>query len=531
MMPTESLPPIQPPIQAAVQAPMNDPNLTNGYPNAHFKNAQDMGVNLTARCHSLQAQGMDHQKIVIEVLSLRGNQTLSLVGQADPALKESLEKIRCLLRQKKCWGPSTQLLVNLLPPETPKMGAHFELALYTACLLALMACEKDCREALAKMDQQILIGALGLDGQLLHTHYSERLSEERQDVVGPDHFNNLAEFENFLFESPETQLPPRKKREAFSLINDEPEIQVTGREAERFWISIASLLKAPILLLGPPGAGKSHLSKWAYNLLPKLSEQDHRICSSIWKSSDLELKNHRPLIHPHSRTRYSDFIGTSTQQRQRPGLYALAHQGLLILDEFNELNRDCRELLRTVLDEKRVLRHTRAGSIVWKADFWLILTANPCECGFSNGRDLSRCSCSHAILKNYQNRLSGPLLDRMAVKRFVDPSSDNSNSDLELRAASPLKEFHQRISQINSKDFRACSVKWQNKISQKIPQELSKYQSILRIQGASAREIELNQQIIRALMATELFSNSEIETLMIDKLQHEEKHFLAMRKR
>jgi magnesium chelatase family protein len=466
-------------------------------------------------CRSLLARGQEHQEIVVEALCMRGKQDLQVTGTVDVSLRESLEKIHCLLRQKNCWGATSQVLLHLLPPEIPKFGAHFELALYALALMALRGDEEWVPFSLQRISEYYLAASLTLDGRLIHTPYSERLCRERQDVVGADHFSSLAEFERFLVG--EIPLPcPKRDHDIPTPSREISEISVDGLEEERFWMILAALWEAPVLLLGEPGIGKSHLARWAYTLLPPLEIELFRQCESVWKSSEFQLRGHRPFLAPHSRTRYSDFIGTSRDHTHQPGLYALANRGLLVLDEFNELNRDCRELLRTVLDEKKILRHTRSGGVLWDANFWLILTANPCECGYSEGRETQHCQCRPTALQSYRSRLSGPLLDRMFVKRFVLPKTTFDKNFLKLFC---------RITDTSAEDIRKKIPEWRERlkaIEQQSPRALDK---TVLARTRSGRDRENKRKWLLSLRAMGFYSESDIEMLVCRNLDHERVYF------
>ncbi len=459
---------------------------------------------------SLQARGSDKQLITVEVLKVRGPQQISVTGLPDSWLKEGLEKIRCLLKQSGGWSPTDQILVHLLPAEAPKFGAQLELPIYLGAQLALETAEVDLQKLQQKLDQQPVVGALTLEGRIVNTQFSEEAIDEDPQILGPHYFSNIDELMAY-FRGEEVLGSPCFDRKSFikSPIENLP---VHGLEAERFWISCAAIADTAVILMGPPGVGKSHLARWAHTILPPLDDQSRREVERLWRAANLDFTNHRPVIMPHSRTRYSDFIGTQSLQQLKPGLYALAHRGLMILDEFHELNRDCRELLRTVLDQKRILKHTRAGTHYWPADFWAILTANPCECGYSEGRDLSRCSCLRSSFQKYQSRLSGPLLDRMGVRRFV--LGEKSTVDAE-----DLSLF-QRLLGTNEEDLRSRMAEWKAQFQVASAESLEEAEKV-----AAGRQPILEKKLRLALKVTKLYSESEIDRFMKSKRQHEKRYF------
>lgn len=383
------------------------------------------------RTHSLYIHGLESRKLTIEVLKSRGLAQLNLTGLPDSWLRDSRDKVKSLVARLGRWGPMDRLLVHMLPVDEPKSGAHLELPIALAAVASL--CQDQLSEAsMSFLDSHTFVGALSLDGQILPTEMETlcRVTEV-PSVVGADDFSSLSALWDFIVSGP-SQVPTPKRPTKNKAISEAlpiylpPETKVLGREWEKFWIFIAAVLEMPVLLMGAPGLGKSLLARWAHALTitgePKsLSESVH-----IWQIAGLSRKSVVPLVEPHSRSPLSEFIGVQRKGRVNPGFFSLSHGGLLVLDEFAELNRDCREILRNVLDQKVITRNLRGGLATWPARFWMIATTNPCPCGYSQGQDYSKCQCLASARQSYRARLSGPLYERLAMRLFVkDVKSQN----------------------------------------------------------------------------------------------------------
>lgn len=395
---------------------------------------------------SFQHQGLEKKEILVQGIKTRGISQLSLSGNLSASLRDSRDKIKAVVAQLAPWGPVDKILLNLLPSDLSKFSPLLEvpMALASIALLWPEALNPDQRERIGSFSYT---GTLSLSGDI--HHFEMHLKNSEQKLM---RFKNISELWAFVLSG---EIPLVEEKIIKNYI-EASHPQAEGRDYEKFWLQIAADAKVPVLMIGPPGVGKSHLARWALSCLQDVPILQREEIDRIWTLAGKEEIPRIPFQNPHSRTHLSEFVGVARHEIPRPGVFSLSHGGLLVLDEFPELARDSREILRNILDEKKVVKNTKAGFCSWPADFWLILTANPCPCGYARGNDLSRCRCQESIRQKYIARLSGPLLDRMGVKLFLKEKSraeeipklspkSNGNSELPLPTQIELSPREEKI--------------------------------------------------------------------------------------
>jgi magnesium chelatase family protein len=415
-----------------------------------------------SKIKSAVLSGYQTQPVIVEATKMRGSSQLLLSGLPDVYLKDSKDKIKSLVSRLVPWENLDKILAHIIPAETEKIGAHLELPLALACLVALCPSEIS-QNTLRDLESLYFFGALTLDGELQMTRACEILSEDlKGQCVGPQQVSNL----QTLFESIQsdklTQLAQNRTPTSLLKINTKTTTLysntflqqsplIEGLIWERFWIVSAAVTRSPVLLMGTPGIGKSTLAKWASQILPT-SEDPETFAETkkIWRLSNTEFPGDGiPKLFPHPRSHISEFLGTKNRAKMiLPGYFSLAHGGVLVLDEFLELNRDCREILRNILETKKFLKRSANETSEWPADFWLIATSNPCPCGYLEGQHYENCRCSQNQLKQYQNRLSGPLWDRFGLRLFLKKRK-TTNPDTLLPP-----DICKQITELSDQDFR-----------------------------------------------------------------------------
>jgi len=202
-----------------------------------------------------------------------------------------------------------------------------------------------------------VIGPLSLSGEIINGEFFKYFIDNTEDdIISSNIASNIDELWKTLVDGGELE-----KKETLVCPNGQTKrdtIKVEECHWERFWILISAIAEVPILLIGPPGAGKSHLAQWSHALLPERNHETKSQIEQIWRLANLDNIPQVPLISPHAKSKLSEFVGVKRNKQDQPGHFSLAHGGMLILDEFAEMNRDCREILRNVLDSKQIIKNT-----------------------------------------------------------------------------------------------------------------------------------------------------------------------------
>lgn len=379
-----------------------------------------------------QHQGLEKKEIYVQAIKTRGLAHLSLTGNIAHTLRDSRDKLKAVVTKASSWGPVDKVLVNVLPVDLPKFSSNLELPIALAIRI-LLSEEEMTIAAHEKIKNISFVGSVSLSGEV----EGEALNEQGECIAC---FQNFEDVWDFVLDRKIFSI----EKECLNFYEESESIEARGREYEKFWLKIAALAKIPVLLMGAPGIGKTYLARWAQSLIEEPQGKLREEINQIWTLSGKAKFPRIPLQIPHARSHLSEFVGVSRLDVPRPGIFSLAHGGLLVLDEFPELSRDCREILRNIIDEKEVRKNSKAGFLSWPADFWLILTANPCVCGMARGDDLSDCRCLESSRLKYIARFSGPLLDRIGMKlfltkeekrlpAFLKPSRNQAFNDLPLK--------------------------------------------------------------------------------------------------
>lgn len=377
----------------------------------------------------------------VEVSVLKGLQNLSLTGLPSEVLRDARDKIRAILHNCVAWDPLERLVVHLSPQEIPKSGSHLEVPILVACWVALQPHLRSDPRILQRIASRRFYGSVDLSGDISSTASSRSLEDEDPLAIGQRNFSRLNDLFDWIVSSKEPPTAPTVRPPEPGRAVPAQSVGVEGRHSERFALFVAAVIREPVLLVGPPGVGKTHLGKWCrswYHGPKRLSSLEK---DRIWRSAGYDAAPRVPFLNPHARTHVSEFLGYKRLGRSLPGLFSLAHGGLMVLDEFPELSRDVREIFRNVLDQKELRRFNGQDFSSWPADFWLIATANACLCGEARPRDLSKCRCSRGSLGKYLDRFSGPLLDRFCIQLFVQETPSKLDKILAGAALAPLREL------------------------------------------------------------------------------------------
>jgi magnesium chelatase family protein len=451
------------------------------------------------RTFTAAISGLTPIKIEVEIDSNRGTPNLIIIGLPTKAIEESKERITSALINCGFRIRSRRTIVNLAPADIRKSSPSFELAIAVGMLQMYGEIKIDT-------NQTIFFGELSLDGDLkpikgalpliiaarsmgfkkviLPAANMEEVSTISGINIHP--LNHLKEYLSFAKNNqPLPILAPKK----FKIIKSHNSFldfkDIYGQDSAKRALEIAATGGHNVLLVGPPGAGKSILAKTMTSILPPLDEIEAIEVTTIYSIYSKKLTGlitKRPFRSPHHTASYAGLLGGG--RKLRPGEVSLAHRGVLFLDEFTEFDKYTLESLRQPIEDKKITIVRAHGSISYPAAFTLIAAANPCACGW-HGSKQNVCRCSQFALDQYQNKFSGPLLDRIDLfirVKAVDidllaNSKDKQLSSKEMRnkvfAARKFQgSFLKNLSCLSNSDLSTTHVKQEVKLSRQCKQLL-----------------------------------------------------------
>ncbi len=444
------------------------------------------GVKMTSKVMSMGLLGLRSFMVEVEADISGGKFRFDMVGLPDTAVSESKERVQSAIKNCGFGFPFNHIVVNLAPADVKKEGSIYDLAIFIALL-------KAARQLNADVDGCAFLGELSLSGDVRSVNgvlpmvieaagngikkvfVPEVNAGEAAVVEGIDIYpvRSVKQIVDYFGDDPDALKPLKISECADADDSEEPFpldfADVMGQHTAKRALEIAAAGGHNVLMVGPPGSGKSMLAKRLPSILPEMSFEESLETTKIYSISG-ELKNKkglikkRPFRSPHHTVSSAALSGGGTVPK--PGELSLAHNGILFLDEFPEFPRTTLEGMRQPIEDGAVTISRVAGTLTYPCCVMLVAAMNPCPCGYL-GHDKHPCTCSPTAVKKYKNRISGPIYDRIDIQIDVPAATyeEISGKGRSEESSQVMRERVERARRIQRERFKGTAVTCNAKMS------------------------------------------------------------------